>query len=202
MSSYDLDGEQRRNVRGILTHTAVCVVLTLCFAVIWAISVGPYTNLYNERSAKIEKAHAYLNSTLCSDPVTRVRAEGLNRCEEQQLIASQWVTIGAFYDLMSWLAVCRNDVCMIAGVNVSSTLWWVAVIALAVALCMWCFSIVGMATSVYARNTAYYQLPMTQPHFAAGPGGHPFFPYGHAPHAYPPVAAPIASSGKAPIKLD
>jgi len=190
---YEVDGRQRRTVLGALTWFAVFVVLTFAFAYGWRLFVGPYTEFYNERVTARGKAQVYLQTDACRDSVTRSRLEGFNDCERSERILLQSAEVGAFYDLMNWMAICHNDICTIGGINVTDSLWSVGRLLFYVACGLYVASMLGVVTFGYGRYTGYYQLPQTMPgHFYGGGGG--------AFHGVPPyynVQQPSCSSNGA-----
>jgi len=193
LSTYDAEAKQRRTVVGVVSWACVFLVLTFTFAYAWRLFVGPYTDFYNRRVSDISKARVYLQADTCSDAHTRSRLEGFNDCERAELILQKSATVGAFYDLMNWMAICHNGICTVAGVNVTDSLWTFARVVFFCACCLYIASMFGIVTSAHGRNAGYYQLPMTAMALQGHPGGS-FYPQ----HAYqqgfmqcpPPQPAP------------
>ncbi len=155
--SYDGDARQRRALLGLTSWAVVFIIMTFVFAGAWRLYVGPYTDFKILRHALHKKAKVTLSQPTCNDPFVRAQVEGFNKCDEAERILALSPTVWAFYDLMDSLAICRNGVCTVAGINISDSLWTVAHFVMIGACVLYVASFFGLITSTHGRNVAYYQ---------------------------------------------
>jgi len=159
--SYDRDFLARRNASRVAYWFAAFVVGSFAFAYTWNLYVGPYTSFYEDRASEQRKARTYLTTTTCTDPHKRSALEGYNQCERSERIVTQRLAVMAFFDLMDYLRVCDKGVCTVGGINITSSAWFLFQLLMAAAAILYIVSFFGLASSMWGRHTAAYQMPMT-----------------------------------------
>ena len=190
-ASYDSDLLARRSASRVAYWFAAFVVGSFAFAYAWNLYVGPYNDFYADRASEQRKARTYLTTTTCTDPTKRAELEGYDQCERSERIVQQKLYVMAFFDLMDYMRICDKGVCTVAGVNITSSAWFLFQLVMGSAAVLYILSFFGLVSSMWGRHTAAFQMPMTMA------GAHNVAMYQHHLAMQQQMAAAAASAADA-----
>ena len=138
--SYDADSRERRSVMRVAFWFVTFVIGSFAFAYAWRLYGGPYKDFLTMRVREQGKAREYLTSDVCANVEKRAKLEGYNDCERSEDILAQSASALAFYDLMTYLNVCHKGTCIIGGINVTDSLWFIGRLSIILAAAIYILS--------------------------------------------------------------
>lgn len=130
------------------------------FITAFAVSqVGNLHKYYTLRYKEWTRAHAYLSSENCVNPLMRATLGTFNLCEKSEDILSRYPSMSAIHDVATDLNICGHGRCAILYMDVTQNLHKIVVTLLV-------FSIVGAwifakacADRKYAARANKFRLP-------------------------------------------
>ena len=109
------------------------VVMTLC-VICCILQIRNYNRYLVDHRRKHNEAVTYLNSDMCSDPVTKSELGTFNLCEKASHIVSENPSSAAFYDILNDWYPCGHGRCEGVGDWLMANLHWLLLVIVVISM--------------------------------------------------------------------